>query len=252
MRSRASAAQLDSSRCRLAANARTGQSGARLGIIKVKFRQIDLWMRRAAQLPFTGLAPERARTQALFRAAAAFCAYAPLDPRFTFLFPNLLVFGPGITAQWWLPPLYFKLFPPKLPQTIEPLIMGMPMAFNAGTASDARATIQFRVSGTEPGDYWLRIAGGRCESFEGIADRADLTVHTPDTAWLQMKVALARLGRAGRAIQAFETCLALRPQTAAAHHWLAAIHEQATGDLAKAAEHRRRAEELSAGTQSER
>jgi tetratricopeptide (TPR) repeat protein len=56
-------------------------------------------------------------------------------------------------------------------------------------------------------------------------------------------VALARLGRVGRAIQAFETCLALRPQSAAAHYWLAAIHEQATGDHGKAAEHRRRAEQ---------
>ena len=148
-------------------------------------RQLPLWQLKTAEFH----AVSRAMTlywALIFFAAAAFCAYAPLDPRFTFLFPNLLVFGPGITAQWWLPPLYFKLFPPKLPQTIEPLIMGMPMAFNAGTASDARAIIQFRVTGTEPGDYWLRIAGGRCESFEGIADRADLTVHTPDTVWLQI------------------------------------------------------------------
>jgi tetratricopeptide (TPR) repeat protein len=59
-------------------------------------------------------------------------------------------------------------------------------------------------------------------------------------------VALARLSRVGRAIQAFETCLALRPQMAAAHQWLAAIHEQATGEHAKAAEHRWRAKELTA------
>jgi hypothetical protein len=45
-----------------------------------QFRQLDLWMRRAAQLTFTGLAPERARTQALFRAAAAFCAGQAANP----------------------------------------------------------------------------------------------------------------------------------------------------------------------------
>lgn len=45
-----------------------------------QFRQIDLWMRRAAQLPFTGLASERVRTQALFRAAAAFCAGQAANP----------------------------------------------------------------------------------------------------------------------------------------------------------------------------
>jgi putative sterol carrier protein len=122
----------------------------------------------------------------IFFAAAALCAYAPLDPRFTILYPNLLVFGPGITAQWWLPALYFKLFPPKLPDTIEPLIMAMPMSFNAKAANGARATIQFRVSGTEPGDYWLRIADGKCESFDGVADRPDLTLHTTDTVWLQI------------------------------------------------------------------
>ena len=73
--------------------------------------------------------------------------------------------------------------------------MGMPMAFNARSARDARATIQFCVSGAEPGDYWLRIADGKCESFEGVADRPDLTVHTPDTVWLQ--IAHGKLDGAG-------------------------------------------------------
>jgi len=148
-------------------------------------RQLPRWQMRTAE--FHRISRVMTVYWALiFFAAAALCAYAPRDPRFTFLFPNLLVFGPGITAQWWLPPLYFKIFPPELPQTIEPLIMAMPMAFNAKAAGDARAAIQFRVSGIEPGDYWLRIADGRCESFEGIAEKPDLTVHTPDTVWLQI------------------------------------------------------------------
>lgn len=57
-------------------------------------------------------------------------------------------------------------------------------------------------------------------------------------------VALAALGRIPRAIQAFEGCLALRPEMAAAHEWLAAIHEQATGDHDRAAAHRRQAQQL--------
>ena len=122
----------------------------------------------------------------IFFAAAALCAYAPRDPRFTFLFPNLLIFGPGISAQWWLPWLYFKLFPPKLPQSAEPLIMGLPMAFNRRAARDARALIQFHVSGAEAGTYWLRIADGKCESFEGEAEAPDVTVHTPDTVWVRI------------------------------------------------------------------
>jgi putative sterol carrier protein len=122
----------------------------------------------------------------IFFAAAGLCLYAPRDPRFTFVFPNLLVFLVGIPAQWWLPPLFFRLFPPKLPRSIEPLIMGMPMTFNAKAAADARAAIQFRVTGTDPGLYWLRIGGGKCESFEGVTDRPDLTVHTPDAVWVQI------------------------------------------------------------------
>jgi len=45
-----------------------------------QFRQLDMWMRRAAPLTFTGLASEQARTQALVRAAAAFCAGQAVTP----------------------------------------------------------------------------------------------------------------------------------------------------------------------------
>lgn len=122
----------------------------------------------------------------LFFSAAGLCAYSPRDPRFTFLFPNLVIFALGIPAQWWLPALFFRLSPPGLPDSIEPLIMGMPMTFKVRAARDARARIQFQVSGAEPGTYWLRIADGKCESFEGLADAADLTVYTPDTVWLRI------------------------------------------------------------------
>jgi len=122
----------------------------------------------------------------IFSAAGALCAYSPLDPRFTFLLPNLAVFVLGIPAQFWLPPLYFKLFPPELPQFVEPLIMAMPMAFKAKPARDARARIQFQVSGAEPGSYWLRIADGKCESFEGVTEAPDLTVTTPGEVWVRI------------------------------------------------------------------
>jgi len=62
--------------------------------------------------------------------------------------------------------------------------MGMPMVFDRKAARDTRASIQFRVSGNEPGDYYLAIARGKCRSFEGIAPAADLTVYTPDTVWM--------------------------------------------------------------------
>jgi hypothetical protein len=120
----------------------------------------------------------------VFFTAATLCALRPTDPMFTAVFPNLLVLLVGLPSNQWLPPLWFKLFPSPSPDAAEPLIMGMPFVFDRTAAADARAVIQFRVSGEEPGDYWVRVAGGRCESFEGVAPSADLTVHTPDHVWV--------------------------------------------------------------------
>ena len=122
----------------------------------------------------------------LFVIAAALCIWSPRDPRFTLLYPNLLVLGAGLTATLWLPPLYFRFFPAGLPRSIEPLVMGMPFVFDAKAAGDVRANIQFVVSGPEAGSYYLRIADGKCRSIEGTAPRADLTLYTPDTVWMRI------------------------------------------------------------------
>jgi hypothetical protein len=122
----------------------------------------------------------------LFFTAAGLATWAPQDWRFTVLYPNLLIFAVGMPATFWLPPLYLKLFPPGPPQALEPLLMGMPLVFDRKAAGDTQATIQFCVSGAEAGNYHLRIAQGRCESFEGTASAPDLTVYTPDTVWLRI------------------------------------------------------------------
>jgi len=122
----------------------------------------------------------------VFVAAAALCAHAPTNPLYTLVFPNLLVLVVGVPAQFWLPPLYFRFFPPRLPRAIEPLLMGMPMAFDPRAAGDARARVQFVVSGAEAGRWWLRVADGRCESFEGEIADADLIVRTPDAVWIRV------------------------------------------------------------------
>jgi hypothetical protein len=121
----------------------------------------------------------------LFTVAALSCVSHPADPTYTFVYPNLLVVV-GATAPYWLLPLWFKLSPPPLPDRAEPLIMGMPFMFDPKAAAGARALIQFRVSGEEPGDYYIAVQDGRCESFEGRADRADVTVHTPDHVWVDI------------------------------------------------------------------
>ena len=64
--------------------------------------------------------------------------------------------------------------------------VAMPLAFDAKAADGVTAHIQFQVSGEEPGQYHLRIAGGRCESVEGVAPEPDLTVYTPDAVWARI------------------------------------------------------------------
>jgi hypothetical protein len=124
----------------------------------------------------------------LFFIGAGLAAWSPRDPLFTLLYPNLVTLGIGIPAGIWGPPLYLKLFPPPMPESVEPLLLGMPFVFDAKAARDARANIQFRVSGSDAGDYWLKIDRGRCTSAAGEAPTADLTFYTPDKVW----VAVAR------------------------------------------------------------
>jgi hypothetical protein len=120
----------------------------------------------------------------LFAAAALLAAWAPHDFRFTFVYPNLLIFVAGLPSQLWLPPLYLRVFGPHPPETVETAILGMTLVFDAKAAGDARATIQFRVSGADGGDFWLRVADGACEGLEGRTDSPDLTIDTPSSVWL--------------------------------------------------------------------
>jgi hypothetical protein len=148
-------------------------------------RQIPRWQLR---LPEFGVL-SRVITSwwiVLFFTASGLAASAPTDPRFTALYPNLLIFGLGMTSTFWLPPLFFRLRPPSLPDAVEPLVMGMPMVFDRNAARDVRASIQFCVSGDDPGDYHIRIAGGRCVSTEGRTPAPDLTIYTPGKVWVRI------------------------------------------------------------------
>jgi hypothetical protein len=120
----------------------------------------------------------------LFAAAAALAAWAPHDLRFTLVYPNLLVFGAGLPSQLWIPPLYLRLFGPHPPEAVETAILGMPLGFDAKAAMDTEATIQFHVEGAEGGEFWVRVAEGRCEAAEGRSASPDLTITTPSSVWL--------------------------------------------------------------------
>jgi putative sterol carrier protein len=60
----------------------------------------------------------------------------------------------------------------------------MALVFNAEAAGDLEAVVQFDVSGEEPGQYYLRIAEGKCTAFQGKHPSPTLTIHTPSEVWL--------------------------------------------------------------------
>jgi hypothetical protein len=67
-------------------------------------------------------------------------------------------------------------------QTIE----GMALVFDPSAAGDLSASIQFDVSGAEPGVYHLDIANGDCRFGLGPSDEPTLTVATPSEVWEQI------------------------------------------------------------------
>ena len=64
------------------------------------------------------------------------------------------------------------------------LLRGMALTFNAKAAGDLKATIQFEVTGKQPGDWFLSIEDRRCSFHEGNADSPTLTINTPSEIWL--------------------------------------------------------------------
>jgi tetratricopeptide (TPR) repeat protein len=91
----------------------------------------------------------------------------------------------------------------------------------------------------------VALVAGRFAEAAAAARQALARHYQLPEAHYVMGIALARQNLAQPALQAFQTCLEFDPRFADAHKWLAALLEQATGDHAKAAEHRRRASELS-------
>ncbi|NWF94243.1 MAG: SCP2 sterol-binding domain-containing protein, partial [Syntrophaceae bacterium] len=69
-------------------------------------------------------------------------------------------------------------------EDIRLLFKGMALAFNSQAAGDLKATIQFEVTGKQPGNWFLSIENGKCTSHEGKEDRPTLTIKTPSEVWL--------------------------------------------------------------------
>jgi len=77
--------------------------------------------------------------------------------------------------------------PPRSRDTLRDIIAGMAMVFNPEAAVDTAggaehalsAIVQFKATGEEPGEYYLRIAEKMCKAFEGVHPEPALTIHTP-------------------------------------------------------------------------
>lgn len=64
------------------------------------------------------------------------------------------------------------------------LLRGMAATLNPEAAGDLRATIQFEVTGKQPGHWFLSIENGKCTYHEGKPNSPTLTIKTPSEVWL--------------------------------------------------------------------
>jgi multimeric flavodoxin WrbA/putative sterol carrier protein len=64
------------------------------------------------------------------------------------------------------------------------LLKGMALTFNSRAAGDLKTTIQFEVTGNQPGSWFFSIENGECTYHEGKADSPTLTIKTPSQVWL--------------------------------------------------------------------
>jgi multimeric flavodoxin WrbA len=69
-------------------------------------------------------------------------------------------------------------------QDIRLLLKGMTMTFNPRAGVNVSGVIQFDVSGTQPGNWFITIKDGKCEFGEGVYPKPDLTIKTPSEIWL--------------------------------------------------------------------
>lgn len=66
----------------------------------------------------------------------------------------------------------------------DDIIAGMTAVFDAATAGNLTADIQYDVSSEEPGSYYLHVENGTCTFNEDYSPSPALTIHTPLEVWL--------------------------------------------------------------------
>jgi putative sterol carrier protein len=74
----------------------------------------------------------------------------------------------------------------RLPQTCKEGLMEMPTTFKAAKAAGVHAVIQFKMTGPEPGDYYLEVKEGNCTATEGEHASPSVTINAPSDVWLKI------------------------------------------------------------------
>ena len=72
------------------------------------------------------------------------------------------------------------------PQSIRELMERMPQVFRDDQAAGVEATIQFKFTGPEAGDWVVTVAEGRCTTREGVAESPTVTINSPSDVWLKI------------------------------------------------------------------
>ena len=74
----------------------------------------------------------------------------------------------------------------ELPTSVKQVMEGMPEAFQADKGAGVTATIQFKFTGDEAGNWIIKVADGKCTSEEGETDDATVTINSASDIWLKI------------------------------------------------------------------
>lgn len=67
--------------------------------------------------------------------------------------------------------------------TIKEMFEQMPHYVNVEATRGITKTIQFRMTGEEPGDYVVHVNDGSATMEEGETEKADITITAPSEVW---------------------------------------------------------------------
>ena len=74
----------------------------------------------------------------------------------------------------------------ELPSSIKEAMSRTPDAFQPDKAAGVTATIQYKFTGDEPGNWIVKVADGKCSVEEGETDGATVTINSPSDVWLKI------------------------------------------------------------------